>query len=190
MYKLFRDTHLLLGLFCCLFLLMYGLSAVQLAHPRWFSSRPTVATTQVALPAGTSDARAVARELMDKHGLRGDLNGIHATPQTLTFNIVRPGTVDQITYLDGTGQTTIRANRATFMGLMNRLHHAAGFGEYWWDNAWGIFIAIVSAGLFLIGITGVYLWFTIHTERVVGTILLALSLGYSLTLLLLIRAAR
>ena len=190
LYKLFRDTHLFFGLFCCLFLLMYGVSAVQMAHNKWFNLRPDVATVDVTLPAQQADARAVARELMEGSGLSGDLSGIHAAPENLSFNIVRPGTVDQVTYSLATGVTTIRENRAGFMGMMNRLHHAAGFaGTYWWDSPWGVFIAIVSAGLFVIGITGIYLWFRIHTERVMGAILLILSLGYSLTLLVLIRTA-
>lgn len=190
LYRVFRNTHLLFGVFCCLFLLMYGISAVQMAHNKWFDLRPDVTTLQVTLPAKQADARVVARELMDGSGLRGDLSGIHAAPQNLTFNIVRPGTVDQVTYSLPTGETTVRENRAGVMGMMNRLHHAAGFaGAYWWDSAWGIFIAIVSVGLFVIGLTGVYLWFKIHTERLIGVILLVLSLGYSLTLLVLIRAA-
>ncbi|HKQ87634.1 MAG TPA: PepSY-associated TM helix domain-containing protein [Candidatus Acidoferrales bacterium] len=190
LYKLFRDTHLLFGLFCCLFLLMYGVSAVQMAHNKWFNLRPDVTTVDVTLPAQQADARAVARELMEGSGLSGDLSGVHAAPENLSFNIVRPGTVDQVTYSLATGETMIRENRAGFMGMMNRLHHAAGFaGTYWWDNPWGVFIAIVSAGLFVMGITGIYLWFRIHTERVMGAILLILSLGYSLTLLVLIRTA-
>lgn len=190
MYKLFRDTHLLLGLFSCLFLLMYGISSVQLAHPLWFHSAPAITITQVTLSQGATDARVVAREMMDKGEVRGDVNTIRAGAQTLSFNVVRPGTVDQVNYAPATGLTTIHDNRAGFVGLMNRLHHAAGFGhDYWWGDVWAVFIAIVSVGLFVIGVTGVYLWFVIHTERVIGAILLVGSLGYSITLLVLIRIA-
>jgi len=50
---------------------MYGISAVQMAHNKWFDLRPDVTTLQVTLPAQQADARVVARELMDGSGLRG-----------------------------------------------------------------------------------------------------------------------
>ena len=40
-----------------------------------------------------------------------------------------------------------------------------------------------------LGLTGIYMWFKLHTERVSGAVLLALSLSYSLTLIYLIRTA-
>ena len=43
--------------------------------------------------------------------------------------------------------------------------------------------------LVILALTGIYLWFKIHTERVIGSILLAVSLGFSLTLIMLIRTA-
>jgi hypothetical protein len=36
MYRLLRNTHLFLGLPAFFFVLMYGLSAVQMAHDTWF----------------------------------------------------------------------------------------------------------------------------------------------------------
>ena len=54
---------------------------------------------------------------------------------------------------------------------------------------WAFFVALVSVALIVLSLTGIYLWFKIHTERVIGIILLALSLGYSLTLIVLIRTA-
>jgi hypothetical protein len=40
MYLLLRNTHLLTGLFGCLFVLLYGLRAVQMAHNAWFAMTP------------------------------------------------------------------------------------------------------------------------------------------------------
>ena len=50
--------------------------------------------------------------------------------------------------------------------------------------------ALVSAALVLLGLSGIYLWFESHKERVVGAALLTISLGYSLTtLMILLRLA-
>jgi hypothetical protein len=106
---------------------------MQMAHNRWFSNKPAVTESEIAITAGVSDARAVARELMDRHGLRGELAQVRKAEGGLSFRIVRPGTV--------------------------------------------------------LSLTGIYLWFKIHTERIIGVILLTLSLGSSLTLIVLIRSA-
>ena len=56
MYRYLRNTHLFLGLFCCLFVLMYGVSSVQMSHNTWFPSRPSVTTA-------VSRSNAASREL-------------------------------------------------------------------------------------------------------------------------------
>lgn len=188
MYRYLRNTHLFLGLFCCLFLLMYAVSGVQMAHNAWFSSRPAVTETHATLPPQLADSRRVARELMDRYGLRGEAGKPRVTPDLLSFDIVRPGTVYQIDYSPATGDSRIRDNHAGFMGMLNRIHHAKGlWHDYWLLNVWGAFVALVSLALFVIGATGIYLWFKLHQERVIGAILLTLSLGYSLTLMVLAR---
>jgi hypothetical protein len=191
MYKWLRNTHLLLGLFAFMFLLMYGMSSVQMAHNRWFDLRPAVSETTVTLAAGTDSPRAVARELMDRHGLRGDLNQVRQTATGATFRIARPGTVYEVQYTAANGEARVKTNTAGFMGMLNRIHHIGGlWHEYALINVWGALVGVVSASLVVIGITGVYLWFKIHTERVIGLVLLAVSLGYSVTLMVLIRTAR
>jgi len=190
MYRLLRDTHLLLGLFCCLFLLMYGVSSVQMAHNRWFNNRPTVTETNVTLPSQIADARVVGRQLMEQFGLRGEVGQARVSPAQIVFTMVRPGTVYQVEYNAGTGATRIRDNHANFIGMLNRIHHANGlWHEYWLQNAWGALVGIVSSALILIGLSGIYLWFKLHKERVTGIILLVVSLGYSMTLMILNRMA-
>ena len=61
MYRILRNLHLFLGLFSCLFLLMYGVSSVQMSHNSWFRNRPAVTVTEYSLSPDTADARTVAR---------------------------------------------------------------------------------------------------------------------------------
>ena len=190
MYRVLRNTHLFLGLFCCFFLLMYGVSSVQMAHNRWFNNRPSVTETNLNLPSRIGDARSIGRQLMDHFGLRGEVGQARVSPAQITFAMTRPGTVYQVEYYTGTGATRIRDNHANFIGMLNRIHHANGlWHNYWLQNAWGGLVGVVSAALVLIGISGIYLWFKLHKERVIGTILLVVSLGYSLTLMVLARTA-
>jgi hypothetical protein len=189
MYRWIRNTHLLAGLFSFLFLLVYGVSAVQMSHNAWFTTEPQVTESRAAVhPENGADARAVARALMDSHGLRGELNEVKKTAAGYRFRITRPGTVYEVDYSPQTGEAVIRTNVANFIGMLNRLHHIRGFRhEYWLLIVWGSLVGLVSVALILIGLTGIYLWFRMHQERVIGTILLAISLGYSLILMILMR---
>lgn len=190
MYKWIRNTHLLIGLFAFLFLLMYGVSAVQMAHNRWFNNKPAVTESEIAVTAGVTDARAVARELMDRHGLRGELAQVRKSGDGLSFRVVRPGTVYEVAYSPETGNAKVKTNVANLMGMLNRIHHIGGlWHDFTLTHVWAVFVGLVSLALILLSLTGIYLWFKIHSERVVGVILLTLSLGYSLTLIVLIRTA-
>ncbi len=188
MYQWIRNTHLFLGLFAGVFLLTYAASGVQMAHNAWFTTKPTLIECTLSLPAGNEDARDVARVLMDEHGLDGELRDVKKADGGYTFRIARVGTAHQVEYSKQTGEAKIRTNVATFMGMLNRVHHVHGlWHETLRMKVWGVLVGLVSAALILSGLTGIYLWFKIHNERVIGAILLAVSLSFSLTLIILMR---
>jgi hypothetical protein len=180
MYWFLRNTHLILGLSCCLMVLTYGVSSVQMSHNAWFNSRPAVTTSAYTLAPQAGDARAIARELVDSHGLRGEVTQIFSTPAGMRFSITRPGTVYQVDYTAATGETKVRHNRAGMIGMLNRIHHVAGVRhDYWLINWWGALVGIVSLALMILGATGIYLWFKLYKERVLGGILLAIGLWHT-----------
>src|SRR5947209_3133115 len=140
MYRYLRNTHLFLGLFCCFFLLMYSVSSVQMSHNKWFDNKPRVTETEIAVHG--VDARAVAAELMGQ-GMRGELMAVAAKPTGANFRIVRPGTIYEVTWANGTAK--VRTNEANFMGMLNRIHHAGGlWHEFTLLNLWGFFVGVVS----------------------------------------------
>ena len=191
MYRWFRNTHLVAGLLAVPFLLMYGLSAVQMSHGDWFSLKPMVTETTVAMASSPiNDGRALARILMDQNQVRGEIRQVKATDSGFQLQIENLGTDYRVEYSSQTHQAVIQTSVAPFMGMMNRIHHLAGL-----HNAslildvWGGWVVAASLCLFLLGLTGIYMWFRLYKERVIGSILLAVSLGYSLALILLIRTA-
>lgn len=56
-------------------------------------------------------------------------------------------------------------------------------------KAWAAFVALVSAGLVLLGASGIYMWFTRRPERRIGIVMLALNVVFAVTILALLRAA-
>lgn len=191
MYRWIRNTHLLLGLGIGLFLLMYGLSALQMAHPSWFDLKPTV--TRASLVIAASEAvtpRTLAGKLIREHGLRGDLTEVKAIAGGFQFRIVRPGENVLVEYSRQNGLAKLEWNALGFMAFLNRFHESAGVHHtYAWLNVWGVLSAVISIALIVISLTGIYLWFRLKQERLTGAILMGLCLVFSLTLLVLLRTA-
>src|SRR4051794_15149834 len=181
MYRLIRNTHLILGMMGVLFILVYAISAVQMAHSIHLTPRTT--EEDVAMPPGLA-----ARPLVQALGYAGEIGNTQMTPKGFRVTVNRPGTAYAITYDRTTGQTHVRGDTRSFMGMLNRLHHQNGLHhEDGKLNAWGWALALVSLVLLALGGTGVYMWFKLHTERAIGSVLLGLNLIVSLGLLLALR---
>ena len=189
MHRWLRNTHLLVALFSSAFVLMYAWSAVQMSHNTWFDLKPRVVEHSVALAKGL-DGRAAGRELMDRHGVRGEIMQARPEGQGIFIRIVRPGTVYDAQYSPTSGAAQVKESIVGFMGLLNRIHHIGGlWHDYTLTQVWAVFVGLVSAGLVVLALTGIFLWFKLRSERKVSVVLLAASLAYSLTLMVLMRLA-
>jgi hypothetical protein len=189
LYKTIRNIHLFIGLVCCVFLAMYGVSAIQMAHSRWFNTKPRVTETQFLLSPGL-DARPAAQILMDRDRLRGEVREVKRNTGGWSFQIASTGTRHDVEYNSTSGKTRVRTSRTNFIGMLNRIHHASGLSHTFTPaNVLGLLVALVSLGLIVLGATGIFMWFKLHRERLVGTVLLVCSLGYALTVLILIRTS-
>src|ERR1041385_2369205 len=86
MYGWIRNTHLVLGLSSALFVLLYAVSAAQMAH-RWPLTRQ-VADEDLTLPRGLA-ARPLSAALMDQRGYHGELRNPQTTPAGIRIVVVR-----------------------------------------------------------------------------------------------------
>ena len=191
MYRWLRNTHLILGLFGFLYLLVFGVSSVRFSHRNWFPVVTTTRLSKATIPAdAATSARSVARELIDKHGLSGELVGGRETPAGFSFQLVKSGIRHAVEYTKSTGEARITSRTPDFMSMLVNLHVEHGlWHEHPVREALGIFVGLVSAALVILALTGIYLWFKMHQERLVGIVLLAISLGYSLTAMILLGIA-
>jgi hypothetical protein len=185
MYKIVRNIHLLLASVSLPFLIMYGVSAVQMSHSTWFQMKPLVRERQVALSPGLTDARVVGREIMDREAtIHGEISTIQPGDTGITLRIIVPGTVHEVRYERASGAAHVKTSLAGVMGMLNRLHHWAGF---WHQSAsmklWAVAVAVVSAALLLLGASGIYMWFTRRPERRIGVVLLAINVIFAIAVL-------
>src|SRR5947209_1595223 len=98
MYRTIRNIHLFCGLAALPFLLMYAVSSIQMSHNRWFSTKPEVTETSVVLPAAVTDGRVVARTLMERGLVLGEIRRIAAKGDALEIRILHPGTIVLVKY--------------------------------------------------------------------------------------------
>jgi hypothetical protein len=185
MYTTLRNIHLLCGSLALAGLLMYGLSAVQMAHPRWFVMKPAVTESRVLLGANESDGRRVAREL----ALSGEITAIQQTPSGFDIRIAVPGTVHEVKYDRATGEARIRTSIAGFMGMLNRLHHLAGlWHDYTPSKLWAVLVLLVSLATVVLGASGIWLWWLRRQERTWGLVFIAANLIFSIGILIRLRS--
>jgi hypothetical protein len=189
MYRIVRNIHLLLASLSLPFLIMYGVSAVQMSHSKWFQMKPAVHEQELSITAGQTDARAVGREIMERDAsIKGEISNIQSNDTGVVLRIVVPGTVHEVRYERASGVTKVKTSVAGVIGMLNRLHHWAGF---WHEpvamKMWGFAVAIASTALVLLGASGIYMWFTRRSERRIGIALLAINLVFAITVLTLLR---
>ena len=191
MYRLMRNIHLILGLVFVFALWVYLLSSVRLAHRGWFAGGPTV--TDESYPVDPDRARTpreLGLYLIEEHGLRGEIRQVRPPKEgAFGLTIGRLGTNHRIEYVEGASTAQVRTNQLAFTGMLMGMHFAHGF---WHEdslaNIWSAVLLLTSVALFLLGATGIYLWFKTYEERRFGAVLLVAGLVFAFTSLYLVRS--
>jgi hypothetical protein len=190
MYPALRTIHLLCGVFALPMLLMYALSAVQMAHTKRFSLKPVTSESKVRLPRDYMDGRMLARELMARGAVRGEISSITVTPMGFDVRIVVPGTVHDVRYDRANSVAAVKTSVAGFMGMLNRLHHAAGlWHEYGPLKIWAVFVGVVSVATVGLSVTGLWMWWLRRQERTWGLVLVGMNVAFAVTVLTFIRSS-
>ena len=191
MFRLMRNVHLILGLLFFFYAMLFAASSLVIIYRPWL--KPTHREQEETLRVASERAqtpRDLAFELIQNHGLKGDLRDIKQDGDATRFVIARPGMRAEVKYSAGTGEANVKTRREGFLETLVQLHTNHGFWhEFMPANAWSLLSLLGSVGLFLLGATGIYLWFCHHEERTIGFVILAVGLAYSLTTLVLSRIA-
>jgi hypothetical protein len=191
MFRLMRNIHLWLGLAFVVMAMIFALSSLFVIYRPWLPDEATETSRTVRIsPQSAGTPRGLARELIRNHGLKGELLGVEETAEAVKFRISRPGTEHRVEYERATGEAKIADRRWGLGQTLLQIHVTHGF---WRESptawVWALLSFLSSAGLLLLGASGIYLWFAHHKERLIGGVLLALGLGWGLTTLALTRMA-
>jgi hypothetical protein len=191
MFRLMRNLHLIFGLVFFIFAMVFAVSSLVIIYRPWLpqSREDTERTVQVAAEAAATP-RALAFDMMRNHDLKGDLRDIEQTEDGMRFVVMRPGTRAEVVYSRASGEAKIETRRQGFLEMLVQLHTNHGlWHDFLPSNAWALLSLLGSVGLFLLGATGIYLWFCHHEERVIGSVIFVVGLIYAVTTLVLSRTA-
>ena len=183
-----RNVHLGAGLFVAAGLILYGWSAVQMTHRSWFTIQARTMEREVALPRRPTDPRDLSALLTQSAEVRGELDSVQQSSGAIHLRIVRPGTACDVDYIGEGRKVHLRCVRQGFQGMLNSLHNTEGiWHDSWLARWWSCYVAVMSALLILLGGSGIVLWWARGVDRVLGLVLLALNLSYTVAVALLIR---
>jgi len=191
MFRLMRNVHLILGLLFFFYAMLFAASSLVIIYRPWLKPTHSEQEQTVRVAADRAQTpRDLALELIQNQGLKGDLRDIKQDGDAVRFVIARPGMRSEVKYSAATGEAKVRTRQEGFLETLVQLHTNHGFWhEFMPANGWSLLSLLGSVGLFLLGATGIYLWFYHHEERVIGFVILAVGLVYSLTTLVLSRIA-
>jgi len=159
MFRLMRNVHLILGLLFCSYAMLFAASSLIIIYRPWLKPTHSEHEQTLRVAAGRAQApRDVAFELIQNHGLQGDLRDIKQDGDAMRFVIARPGMRSEVRYSAATGEAKIRTRREGFLETLVQLHTNHGFWhEFMPANAWSLLSLLGSVGLLLLGATGIYL---------------------------------
>lgn len=186
MFRLMRNVHLWLGLVFVLMSMIFAVSSLVIIYRKSLAIEPEKTERTLALSAeAAASPRLAAREVMASADLPGELRQVQETPEQVSFMIYRPGETARVTYPPSGGEAKLEISRYGALETMVRLHTNHGM---WHEDlptgVWAIINFLASAGLLLLGASGIYLWWVGKADRVMGSILVGFSLVFGLACLI------
>jgi hypothetical protein len=185
-----RKVHDYLGLYFLLFLWLFALSGLLLNHPGgpgsdfWASRKQEQLERPVRLDAAGTDLER-ARQVMAQLGIGGEIEWTVARQAGghFRFRVARPGRMYEIDVDQASSRAAVAQTTVNGWGVLNALHHFNGVHmgdarnsrDWWLTDLWTFSMDALSAGLILLLLSGIYIWFRSGRRRLAG--LAALTLG-------------
>jgi hypothetical protein len=178
------------GLYLLFFLWLFALSGLLLNHSSWafaqFYPSRKISKFQrsiQAVPSGSDFDQASAVVL--QIGIEGEI-GLAATrrdPEHLEFNVTRPGRVYQVQADLKERRAAVTLNEYNGWGVLRGMHTFVGVSpedprnqrDWILTSVWAISMDAVAAGIVVLVLSGVYLWWKRREKRTAGFIALALG---------------
>jgi hypothetical protein len=194
MRKWVLRLHLYLGLVCCPYLIVFGVSSLNFNHPFEFTEPAEARVTwerQVALPPASTSNDAESEAVRDALGLVGwtipwethrdeDSGGLH-------FGLARPGKHYTIHVPRPSGAVRVEERREGYWTVIRSLHGNKGVPSATVMTVWGGYTELCTFFVLFAAATGVYLFAARKSERWVGFSVLGVATLLSLLFMVYVR---
>lgn len=187
-----RKLHYYSGLFLLFFLWLFAITGLVLNHPTWgFAeswTKRTEANSEHAIAALGAELRTdldQAREIMRQLGIQGEI--LWTTTRTdvrqFEFQVRRPGHYYFIKADLAQNRVTLRHSEVNVWGVMKVLHVFSGVQlddprqsrDWTLTSVWAFAMDAVAAGLILMVLSSLYMWWELPQKRVAGAMVLGLG---------------
>ena len=182
-YRWTRDLHLYLGLFVSPFVLAFATSVLFLNHATVDTTAVDSVRTvrEIRIPEGLAVVKGrqavdLARQIVDQAGVTGEIGFVRYVRENERFIIPvsKPGAEAVVTVDVATRTATVSRRGTSVLEAVAYLHKSPGphnvelRGNWVWTEAWR-WVADGTVYLVLfVSTTGLYLWFTIKSDRRAG----------------------
>ena len=196
-YPSVRAIHLYCGLFISPFVLIFSISVLVFNHPglmNRFNPVKPLADTRTKLdkiPYDTSDL-GTAQGIIRKLNINGEIDFISKNDSSFSFPVTKPGLRTYIkvnTITDSvliTRQSEGALRSTTYLHSMPGAHNVKIRGNSGFLKVWRVLADGVVYLLLFLTLTGIFLWYILKAERVIGIYSLALGLLFFIGLFMLI----
>jgi len=188
-YGFIRDLHLYFGLFISPFVLVFAVSVFFLVHS-WIPKLGKVTSTTrvisaIALPDNLQ--KLSGRPLIDALKPALDMAGVHgevgfvrhwAREEKLIVPVIIPGRETTVTITIPSREATIVTRETGLADALVTLHKSPGQHgpdirmNWFYMRAWRWMADATVYLVLFISLSGIYLWYVLRAERLVGFILL------------------
>lgn len=183
-----RRLHFYLGLYFLFFIWLFALSGLLINHGAWkfaefYPNRKITETERaIQLPAANSNLEK-ARDLMRQLGLAGEIQWVamRPDPNRFDFRVTRPGTNVEVQVDLKAARAKVQRSEFNTWGVLHTLHTFTGVRlndasnqrDWLLTTVWALAMDAVAAGLIVMVLSGVVMWWVLPGKRLGGLVALA-----------------
>ena len=185
-----RKLHYYLGLYFLFFLWLFAFTGLLLNHPGWTfaeflaNRKQSVFERQIQPPRSGSDLDQ-ARDLMRQLDIAGEIEwtATRSDPNAFDFRVIRPGHIFEIRTDFNKHQALVQHTALNGWGVLHILHTFTGVRladtrnqrDWTLTIIWALAMDALAAGLILMVLSGIYMWYGLIRKRRLGAAALALG---------------
>ncbi len=196
-YSLVRSLHLYFGLFISPFILIFSVSVLVLNHTGYFNKlrprrEPEPIQKRLTNLQFQGSNSLTAKLIIQQLGITGEIDWIAKTDSTFSFPVNKPGLNKWISFNTKTAMVLITSHDdgilkgMTYLHMMPGPHNARMRGNSVLMKTWRVATDAFVYFILFVTATGVFLWYFLQPERMLGIYSLCFGFVSLIALLILL----